>query len=681
MPSLIVQIPGGGASEHILDPRKRCTIGSHARCAVRIDAPGIPPLCCQIQHAGGRWVLRHVQGSEAPHVNGRARKTAFLEHGDAIFVGPARFLFRGGGEGLVSAQALVRPARAPRSPARRAAGTRAARRTRTAGGPAVIFIACGILVALVVGAFSLRCGGGGREGPQPLEAAIRERATFEVPAGTFAISASGAAELRVDLGERRPFSVAKGDACAVELADGRGRPAGRYRLLSLPDEVLLRILALGSEAPEARGGLALLLLHAEGPRRAAGFLGKETGGGGASGSDGAAKPAYPGEVEPRRWADRKARLLARERGRLAAARASSPLDWAALAAGALSAWFDARGFGAEDASREIREIFLAARSESLPAPPIFSRAAKAEAAKDMRTRIVYRYAAEKAALRAALDLRAVGAATKPPRYENGALVLAGEYRLLSGDPFAGEVTLRLKARVLDPAAPNANVAIWARDDDVLTLPEGEEPNWFEMLRREAGTPSDYFLFGYGYRRVTGQALEEKLEEVVRAADGESVKLPALVVLAGHRGSLLRLDRGECLFAEPIAGAAIRRDEFSIDWKRGSVVWTAGTRTLPRATNAGTRACTRSRDPRQGPGAQEPVRVYAAAGWARSPAMRRSRSTPDRPRGRDARCRFFEARRVEGAARARPRPARPSRRPERPPRCGLAPIPESTSETA
>ncbi|MGQ9589982.1 MAG: hypothetical protein ACUVYA_06775, partial [Planctomycetota bacterium] len=260
-------------------------------------------------------------------------------------------------------------------------------------------------------------------------------------------------------------------------------------------------------------------------------------------------------------------------------RGSSPLDWAALAAGALSAWFEARGFGAEEASREMREIFLAARAESLPAPPIFSRAAKAEAAKDMRTRIVYRYAAEKAALRAALDLRAVGAATKPPRFENGALVLAGEYRLFSGDPFTGELTLRLKARVLDPAAPNANVAIWTRDDDALTLPEGEEPNWFEMLRREAGTPSDYFLFGYGYRRVTGQLLEKKLEEVVRVADGESVKLPALVVLAGARGSPLHLDRGECLFAEPIAGGAIRRAEFSIDWKRGSVVWTAGTRRI------------------------------------------------------------------------------------------------------
>lgn len=741
MPSLVVQIPGADVSEHALDPRKRCTIGSHAGCAVRIAAPGVPPLYCQIQHAGGRWVLRHVQGARPPLVNGRARKTAFLEHGDAISVGPAKLLFRGGGEDAAPPEALTRPARAPGRPARRAAGTRAARPARAAGGPAAVLVACGVLVVAIVGALSWKNAGSGREGsegveaarpvapppeppplpaeaapsassgkealrgaqpealaaaesaspeppepespefagselaldaappgpegePEPsavpggptasrvvpwwkgpvpekgridaaqwvdtvylelagaepdraeaaledarrrsarpslvqavaaeirsvraardallrgLEAAVRDRVPFEVAAGTFAVPASASADLRADLGARSPFSIAKGDARAVELADAIGRPAGRFRLLSLPDGVLFRMLALGgAESPELRAGLALLLLHAEGPRRAAAFLGGEAGGGDAPGAGAAAKPAYPPEAEPRRWADRKARFLARERGRLAAARAGGPLDWASLAAEALSAWLEARGSGDEDALRAIREVYLAARSDGLPAPAIFSRAAKAEAAKDGRTRILYRFGGEKAALEAARDLRAVGAATKPPRYENGALVLAGEYRLFSGDPFAGELTLRVKARVLDPAAPNANVALWTRDDDAVTLPEGEEPNWFELLRREAGTPSDYFVFGYGYRRVTANVLERKLEEVVRVADGESVKLPALVVLAGQRGSPLHLDRGECLFAEPVASASVRRAEFSIDWRLGGVVWTAGARRI------------------------------------------------------------------------------------------------------
>lgn len=481
------------------------------------------------------------------------------------------------------------------------------------------------------------------------EALARTRKTFEIATKTSIPPLELETELSIEIGDgRRVRVLSTGEHGAVELGDSRGKKLGRFRALSLPDEVLLGALLAASEdrpleSDEARARLALLLYHAEGPKRARSMLGAP------SASMASVSETSPSnspvalvasrlDSDATRWIERKAAVLTGSRmllenggedeaDPLAGKRIASEflsvllspevvLDetFGELLSGSPSDGDSASGLtDAEnehdglaeraDADKEkaiadrLREGYLALREETISLATLF-RASAVERIDESRTRLVYDFSDDDAALAQAEDLRPVGDGAAAPRTYRRHLVLQGEYRLLDGDPFVQTLTVDVAASSLAPDAPNINLALWTSADDRVTCRDGEETSWFELLRKKPGEPADFFVFGMGYRTVVCSAVGRPSEDVVLASTKETVALPALVLLGGTRGSPLHKDLGECLIAEKFTLPATNRVECRVDWQADRVVWQVNGRAVDLGSDL-VRARVHAKERRQG----------------------------------------------------------------------------------
>jgi len=354
-----------------------------------------------------------------------------------------------------------------------------------------------------------------------------------------------------------------------------GRPR-RFRVLALPATLLVRLVKEHAKDDATaiatfREGLVLLILRVEGPSRAREvfrIVGEELG------------VVTRTRLEQRvredtaSWIERRLAVLER-RAAVIAKKPSDLTAWAVLADESTTLLREAVQRDIAPATRRrSRDLFIRAESHRLPLTALFD-AASVEQVSDNAVRLSWDFSKSSHAR----DFHPVGKAQKA-RVEKGRLVLQGEYRIGTGDPFADRLRVEIEAQVAQPTEANVNVALWTRARDELTWRNGKTVTWLQKLRQKPGEPADWAVFGAGYRTIVCQSLERDSEEVVLAGTRESIALPAYVVLAGDRYKMLHSDLGECLLARPLeAESAPTLWSSVIDWTPAAISWLANDKTI------------------------------------------------------------------------------------------------------
>lgn len=143
--------------------------------------------------------------------------------------------------------------------------------------------------------------------------------------------------------------------------------------------------------------------------------------------------------------------------------------------------------------------------------------------------------------------------------EGDIVKMRGEFRLGHGDVFRNriQVSAKIPAGGYTVQAPNLNVALWTREDDIVSpdqkgsgsAPGAEEP---ESPRRHDGALASYFVFAAGYSaRIPGARASDTLNP--RGSE-VFIEMPANAIFTGTRGLPLHSGgEADCLWATSVAG--------------------------------------------------------------------------------------------------------------------------------
>ncbi|HVR74422.1 MAG TPA: FHA domain-containing serine/threonine-protein kinase [Planctomycetota bacterium] len=157
--------------------------------------------------------------------------------------------------------------------------------------------------------------------------------------------------------------------------------------------------------------------------------------------------------------------------------------------------------------------------------------------------------------------------------EDGIAKMRGEFRLGNGDVFRNriQVSAKLPAGGYTVQAPNMNVALWTREDDIVSPGQlsgsasgDEEP---ESPRRRGGASGNYFVFAIGYSaRIPGARASDTLTP---RGSGDFIEMPANAIFTGTRGLPLHSGgEADCLWATSVAGNVRGSQAFRVGMDSG-----------------------------------------------------------------------------------------------------------------
>jgi hypothetical protein len=354
-----------------------------------------------------------------------------------------------------------------------------------------------------------------------------------------------------------PYRIAKReeDDLALEKAGGSKKAAERRSspLFSLDDRSLKALLGPVSGAdPDVLEGLALLLFYRAGPTRAAAFARAE------STLDPARRDALQGLFESVGdvWLPGRRDAIVEAARRLSSGGSKESWEDQCRRIGALArAWRERPGYDRERAA--LLDLFVQAKVECLKLDGLrglFS-AARAEV-KGSRVKLAYDFSSD-AQLE---DFEKGLGRDSAVELDGGRLVLKGECRLFSGEPFERSLTVRGKSPAggFNPSAPNIAIGLFLRQQDRLRNEGGRPTSLFALLGASAGPePNDYVVFAVGYRTAVADYGGKPLENLYLSGQTDPIPLPAHAILFGWRGKPLHTDARECPWAvkaAPIGGA-------------------------------------------------------------------------------------------------------------------------------
>jgi len=170
------------------------------------------------------------------------------------------------------------------------------------------------------------------------------------------------------------------------------------------------------------------------------------------------------------------------------------------------------------------------------------------------------------------------------RHDSKSLLLAGECRLLHGNPFRTRMRITAHAARYTPTSPNLNIAVWTRpEDEVTSQPtitetdaqkEQEKADKAKYGPTENGTdlPNDYVAFCVGYR-LSGETLNQVGEAKAVAT------MPAFAIVAGIRGITLHRGHGSGTYytywAESVGNRLKGGQKIMLDLEPDSFRWSTG----------------------------------------------------------------------------------------------------------
>jgi serine/threonine protein kinase len=423
--------------------------------------------------------------------------------------------------------------------------------------------------------------------------------------------------LRPEAGERR-FKVVALAGGTVRVLPAGGKEHETRAVFDLDASALLELCGgagggSGGAAPESaarRRGLGYLLLYTGGPEWARDLLLERE-------EDTTRRGAAAARLESAAGIWLSARLDAAQarRDELHAASAPPPADaWefvAGEAAQLLVRWRGRPGF--EEVRASLRELFsecreegLLARSQGAGGPPegIFhARSVKIGA--DGQIQLAYDFASEEQTK----DFIPAKGSLSGLRWvkQKKVVVLAGEVRLLKGNPFRGRIAVSGTVAAFDAAAPNINVAFWTAEDDVVTL--GLDGRQFDMRRWRDGNDgqlaADYLAVGMGYRApfeiedLAGPGRMGRMARQFQAFLPSYLREAAHVVLAGRKGSSLHIDRRELLWEAPLGTAPRGAVRYSVEMQDEAIRWSFNGRKVPFAADAQQLERLKGKSPRSG----------------------------------------------------------------------------------
>jgi hypothetical protein len=383
----------------------------------------------------------------------------------------------------------------------------------------------------------------------------------------------------------------KGAYLRLERADGKEEVRD---LLSLSDASLSELAAGAIEREEAglralREGLLVLLLLREGPARAERFAAA-----GAETDRFRDFLASLGSEAADFWlAARREELEARVR-RLEEEGEAAAAEWNEVAVRHIELIrLQRERLADRGGTEDLERRFIEARIQALRRQPgSLFRAATAQA-ESGRLRLRYDFGAA-----SQLEDFTVVGKESTLRWARSGMALRGECRFQSGNPFRGRLSVKVEvpAGAYAPDAPNINLALWTREDDVVT-PSGSMSLTRAFLD-DHGAPADYLVFAAGYRAVVADFGGRPLEQVRPAGSREFLDLPAHCLFAGAARRPLHRDGGECLWARKLTGALRGAIISAAECGLESCSWTLnGQSLLPAEVAAGGRVLSRS--PRRG----------------------------------------------------------------------------------
>lgn len=345
------------------------------------------------------------------------------------------------------------------------------------------------------------------------------------------------------LGRESALTSARLEAAAARLEEAMANAPPELDGKLLDAHARLVALGDGLRAEEARSARAAREAASAPPPPGA------AGAGGAGGPGGARKEAGAPEVLAR---DERVRALSAELTRLEAAARLPAAPFEALAAriGDL-----AREWRREESYARRRDglllLFVRARTEGWRRGklPAITRAVETSL-EGGRLRLRWDFTSD-LQLEDFQPLGKEGAGARARRGDH--LVVAGECRLLDGDPFQGSLSVRagVAAGGYDRRAPNIPLAFFTALEDRLAPQGGEPPSLFQRLQEGSGgaPPRDYVVLALGYHAVVAEYGGMPITEVEVAGTSARVPLPAHLVLAGARRRPLHRDARECVWAK------------------------------------------------------------------------------------------------------------------------------------
>ena len=317
-------------------------------------------------------------------------------------------------------------------------------------------------------------------------------------------------------------------------------------------------------------GLALLHLYVCGPVRASEFLSEPS----------LSERRKVLENRLRRdhaiWLEPRLAFLKREAERLRnRGEAAERGMWRLLAvqaAALIVGWRDRREDGTpfESMRPELVDLYRAVRLESLgeAASDGAFHAKKVRVESNGRVALLYDFSDEEQLK----DFQPAKTAVKNPlkwSQRKRAVLLRGQVRFSSGDPFEGDLVVTATAAATDGEAPNVNVALWTREDDVLEVAADGAGIDLRGWRDDpdGAEPTDVIVVGMGYRLPFDVAdligddggLLSRFRRTVEAFLPAYLRQTTDVVLAAHHGRGLHGDRRELVWEEGtrVSSGAVR----------------------------------------------------------------------------------------------------------------------------
>ncbi|MCZ6795203.1 MAG: protein kinase, partial [Planctomycetota bacterium] len=236
----------------------------------------------------------------------------------------------------------------------------------------------------------------------------------------------------------------------------------------------------------------------------------------------------------------------------------------------------------DDVRRDLESLYVKSLAESLLLRPreSYFRARKVKFEKRVVT-LTYDFATEEEIE----DFHAVRGRRSSVEWLKSAraLRLRGERRLLEGAPFQGRLAVRGWAPVkgFPEEAPNLNVALWTRDEDVVTKRDLGVFELDKTVDSSEEVPADYIVLAHGYRlrtnvRTTSSSRYDYDDDLPKY-----LSRPTFAILSGVRGkSLHGFPLRELVWEMPIGNTFRRSARFAVLMADGKLQWAVNGRTLP-----------------------------------------------------------------------------------------------------
>ena len=388
----------------------------------------------------------------------------------------------------------------------------------------------------------------------------------------------------------------EGYAVRVQKSGSKAPAPVAYRILGLDTGSLVRLVgqpgASGLEEAKVFQGLGTLLLLREGPARARSMLLSEK------------IPAALRKDNERllakyveTWREVRLYSLQKLENKLSAGKQPVSTDlWNFIANETgflITAWKTRPDYAKHRAT--LHELFLRTRIASLAGVSVEGvfNAKTVKQERDGQTTLSYDFSS----MDQLKDFYLVGKGASSIEWveKKRLLKLRGEARFLVANPFESRIAINgvVPSGGYDASTPNINVALWTKEDDLVTFSgRFDWEGWRENNRDGGEPPADYFVLGMGYKLEINVAADflgggrlGRLAGLLTNALPGYFRETSFVLLSGDHNATLHRRRDEKIWDQPV-GNVMRSGtvRFSISMENSDLRWKVNNKTLNYKTS-------------------------------------------------------------------------------------------------